>query len=321
MALVLFIVASATATFWALQDKPSQDNTADSALPARPYLPDDGPPLGQDKTMPELPAHPGAGLTILTDTSLAKDHEIDGGHNDVLVKIAASDVTLDCAGHRISGATNYGLLVANVSNVTVENCHFDGPFQGLLADNAEKLSIHNSTFTVQNNGMHAIGTDKLFLDGTSFQSRPSPSAGFAVEVKDSKDVTVRKNRIHGFHQGLLFYGVDEFVARDNRIELITETGIGTFQMDKERISKNGMIKGNEIRACMMGLEIHAGSRNIRIEGNNITECSMAVRMDDGYSTPSFSPIEKIHFAGNTLAGNREGNEILVSDKKEVVWEE
>lgn len=320
--LVLFILTGVVAAFWALQENPASTRPASTGLPARPDVPKHGPPpVNEAAAMPELPDHPTAGLTVLTDTTLQEDHDFEGGDYDVLVKISASDVTLDCGGFRISGATSYGLLVENVSNVTVQNCHFEGPFQGLLADNAEKLTVFNSSFTVHTNGMHAFHADKLFLDSTSFLPKPAPSKGFAVEIKDARGVTVRKNRLSGFDQGLLLYGIDGFEARDNQIDQITETGIGTFQMDKERITQKGTIEGNTIRGCMMGLEIHAGSREIRIEGNDVTDCTMAVRLDDGYDTPSFNPIKDIRFAGNTFVDNRDANEILVTDKKEIVWEE
>ena len=79
--------------------------------------------------------------------------------------IGANNVTLDCAGHTLSGnGSNIGVTVANgLSGVTVKNCTITGFNKGVTVDTSTNFSLLDNTITIQ----AASGSAGLYIQGAN----------------------------------------------------------------------------------------------------------------------------------------------------------
>ncbi|HSD33405.1 MAG TPA: right-handed parallel beta-helix repeat-containing protein [Gemmatimonadales bacterium] len=89
-------------------------------------------------------------LTITSNTTLTENH--NGS-----IWIEADNVTLDCAGHTITGPGespyNSGVLVLSYSGVTVKNCLVTSFDQGIqVADSVGVTAANNKSFDNPGNG-------------------------------------------------------------------------------------------------------------------------------------------------------------------------
>ena len=76
--------------------------------------------------------------TIYEDTTLVEDH--DGN-----IVIGEDGVTLDCAGHTITGSGNgNGILLPGREGVTVRNCHVTGFDLGIFLDWSSGSTIESN---------------------------------------------------------------------------------------------------------------------------------------------------------------------------------
>ena len=76
-------------------------------------------------------------LVITSDTALTEDHFGD-------IVIEADDITLDCAGHTVSGPGTFGILLDGRRGVTVRNCRVTGFENGIIVVNWSGPSSHNT---------------------------------------------------------------------------------------------------------------------------------------------------------------------------------
>jgi parallel beta-helix repeat protein len=94
------------------------------------------------------------------------DSNIYGNKSDgICITINASNVTIDCAGHNITGKMGYGNLTIGIgnydarSNVTIKNCYITGYTFGIYVNLSNKYNITN-------NSLIKNGKAGIFLDST-----------------------------------------------------------------------------------------------------------------------------------------------------------
>lgn len=292
--------------------KDPPDNPANGSS-ANPFVPEIPIVVNSPSAMPDLSPEPSVGLVVRTNIALEKDYFFEDDKHEILVSIRSNNVVLDCQGHMISGKAKYALEGHSVRDVTIKNCNFSGPFQGATFWDIERITIRDSVFVSQMNGLHIIDAAGFEVVNSQMTPKQIPSKGYAIEIKRSMEARFEKNKIEGFDQGILLYDTSLFKAIGNQISNITETGIGTFQMAPDRYVHHGLIEKNDIRKCLMGLEIHTGSHDIDIRDNVLANNGMAVRMDDEHGTPRFGRVYNIHFLRNRFFGNKDQNEYVLKD--------
>ena len=269
--------------------------------------------------MPPISENPATGLVVDKDTVLDQDLLFNDKKYELLAAVTQDNVTLDCRGHKIAGNANYGINIHEVKGVKVKNCAIDGPFQGINIWSVDDVLIMNTSLNVRMNGMHVIDTKGVILDNVTMHPDLEPGKGFAVEIKRTKNAIVRKCSMRGFDQGILLYGTTEFTVKDNLIQNITETGIGTFMIVKEMTTGNGRIENNHIQKALMGMEIHSGSHNIHIANNRVENCRIPLRMDDEHKTSRYTPVTDIVLEGNIMKDNIDPPDIVIKDKESITW--
>jgi parallel beta-helix repeat protein len=78
--------------------------------------------------------------TITTTTTLSADH---GG----AIVVGADGITLDCAGHRVSGTGPAGIQLTNRTGVTVKNCRVSGFTNGIMLVSSSGNTIARNVAT------------------------------------------------------------------------------------------------------------------------------------------------------------------------------
>ena len=297
-------------------------------LATRFFMPDDD-PLEKDgsvtpkfidapSALPQIPYPPKVGLEISSDTVLDKDYHFDHGDYHILAKITASNVTLDCKGHTLSGKAPFGLEIQNISDVTIKNCRIKGVFHGFNVGEVKGLLIKGGGVIAEMNGMHVINSTDMTIENLEIKSYSTPPKGYGIEVKSTTNLLVKNCRIENFDQGLLLYDTTTFLIKENTISNIIETGIGTFQMGIGKPTGLGAITNNDISNTLMGLEIHTGSFNIILERNRVTKSNFGIKMDDEYGTDRYSPVFNILYLENDFSQNSQFSAIDIYDKSTII---
>ena len=112
-------------------------------------------------------------LVIASNTTLTEDHEGN-------IVIEADNVTLDCAGHTISGPGDNGIFFQFRTGVTVKNCRVTGFTFGILVDDSTNFALMDNV--AFGNGAHAFDIERSsqgVLRGNT--ARENGGIGFAVE--------------------------------------------------------------------------------------------------------------------------------------------
>jgi len=259
------------------------------------------------------PAHASSGtMVITTDTTLTEDHQ-----GNILVN--ANKVTLDCAGHIVSGpgvpGFNGGIEVAGgLSDVTVRRCKVtgfdvngifggggatDGRFEANLAYNNGNHGMHldvGSGYVVLHNTCRANGAIGIVLTGGTnswiVQNTVEDNrnwAGIAL-FSDSHDNIVLDNISRRNALGYVLDVVQDNELRLNRAEFNLTQGFFI------RNSPTTLVEFNTANDNLIGIEITEGSDSNRIRGN-----VMDRNTGDGFRIFASN---KNHVEGNT--GNANG---------------
>lgn len=125
-------------------------------------------------------ADPSCGSDITSDTTLSGD--IGPCSTPVGLRISNNNITLDCAGHTISGTNvpfSAGIVSAGFSGITIKNCNVTGFFQGIYIDFGSNVNLASNT-----------------LDGNSF----------GIFMQRTSGSTITDNTADGNSQDGVFMG-------------------------------------------------------------------------------------------------------------------
>lgn len=222
---------------------------------------------------------------------------------------------IDCGNQQITSASlnnGIGILVRNVSNVTVRNCQVRNFWVGLFAENAPGLTVYDSNFS---NNAILSSSDSGFIDKRRgpYISIPGPyvatgnntvRGGGGIVIQNSSDVSVSRTTAINNFSGIELYNISEATIENNN--LYDNLGFGAFlyNTDNSVIQNNNMFNirypwdpsGALDNAALM--MIHDSDNN-QIIGNNLSNSA-----DGLFLSNAESPNE-------TLNGVRAGS--LTSD--------
>ncbi len=205
-------------------------------------------------------------MTITTDTVLTEDHHGPIG-------FAADGVTLDCAGHLVTGPApaGVGVTVVGRTNVTIRRCRIDGVPYGFAG-------MWDSSTTFVGNTITGSNTVAIYLNG-------------------SRDGTFSHNVMIGNHLGLWATGSEFGVIRSFSSNVISgNTAIGT-DLDGFTLGKTGPgASSNEIVANVARDSGGTGFSFSNGNSNTVTRNSSVGNGGSGY-------VLAADFAANALVAN------------------
>jgi parallel beta-helix repeat protein len=202
------------------------------------------------------------------------------------LRVSASDVTLDCAGHSITGngtsqATGV-LIVGPVTNVTVKNCvislygegigAYNGTNSGFITDNTlfnntyYGLTMISSSYNmISGNDAHSNGNYGFFnyigaANNTYSNNTAYGNVYDGIRVENSNNNTLTGNILHDNNDGSIVWGTNNSII-DNLIYNHPRSGI-------ELGGCTGcLLVGNIVENSTTGFFITAGTTASLISGN------------------------------------------------------
>jgi parallel beta-helix repeat protein len=174
-----------------------------------------------------------ADQTITSNTTLTADHQGS-------IIIGSNGITLDCAGHTITGPGFAGVDMRNVTGVTVENCHVNGFGAGFFLLSAPGNRLENNLASGNEHEGFVLasspGNDHNTLVGNT--STGNGAWGFAV-YDGTTDTTLTSNTARGNSFAGFFVGLDS-----NRTTLSQNVSLGNSFSGFDIDSDNNTVIGN-----------------------------------------------------------------------------
>jgi nitrous oxidase accessory protein NosD len=251
------------------------------------------------------------GDVLTADTTLTTDLDCTGNG----LVITTSGVTLDLAGHTVSGAgTGVGVAIADepagapVSDVTVRNGRIRGFDTGVLVDNGHTVGLSGLRLTDDGFGANRFSAPVALLVGdhvTVDRTVIRPAHGAAVAVDGTDQVALHRSRVTGGSIVLADNSVgdsitgstltDANVAASRSADLVisgnrlVRSGVGILEVF------SAIVRDNRISGATAGVTLDIGAFDTQITGNDFTGNGV------GVSAVVKAPADAIR--GTLISGN------------------
>ena len=145
-------------------------------------------------------ADPACGSDITSDTTLSGDV---GSCSDIGLRISNNNITLDCAGHTISGNNtpfSAGIVSSGFNGITIKNCNVTGFFQGIYIDFGSNVNLTDNTLNGNTIGIFVQRTPGSIITGNiaDGNSQDGVFMGFQASGNTLTGNTANNNALYGF---------------------------------------------------------------------------------------------------------------------------
>ncbi len=227
-------------------------------------------------------------MVVARDTTLVQDHV-------GTVVIAADDVTLDCAGHRITGtgtaedgSDGTGVLVDSRTGVTVENCHVTNFSTGLIVADSTATVLRDNSASGNRQGFEVARSTATLTDNVA---NDNASWGFFLSGdNDGTKLTGNAARLNGF----IGYVLDNSSGNELDANRASQNGWdSTFFTDFQLSGSDGNYLSNNVTSGPGGFRL-GGSDNNSFTDNTANRGLFWLNRSSGNT-----------FTGNTATDNEE----------------
>lgn len=228
-----------------------------------------------------IPAGAGSGpMTVTTNTTLTEDQQGP-------ITIAADAVTLDCAGHRVTGPGDVGIYLPGRTRVTVKNCQISGFGRGLFLAFGAANFLTNNRSEANVEGLRLEGSSNNKIVGNTVVG--NSGHGVALYYLSSGNVITQNSALSNTLYGFVAVNADANTYSGNFAKGNQEgfVGVGASNSYLNNIARDSQFSG---------FHFYSGSSNNTLI-KNLSEANFNGIWLDG------SPGNRIE--QNTLAGNTE----------------
>jgi parallel beta-helix repeat protein len=235
-------------------------------------------------------------LLITSNTKLSEDHAGS-------IELAANGVTLDCAGHRVSGSGFAGILLRGRRGVTVRNCDVSGFFHGIVV-------LGSSGNALSHNKAHDNAGAGIVLDQQSTtnviagnEARANGHNGIQISFSDRNVIVGNRAERNAGTGGIALGG-----AHDNLVILNTSNGNAAHGISvdgaRNRLVANGARSNGDSEAFAAGIAVFPGSQDTLVVANHVVENGQGVRLEGATdSTVRGNSAERNRFWGYIVASS------------------
>ncbi|MBW2979781.1 right-handed parallel beta-helix repeat-containing protein, partial [Candidatus Woesearchaeota archaeon] len=234
------------------------------------------------------------GATITGDTTLGKNLSQTG--SGTCITIGADDITLDCAGHNITGdqsSTSYGIDNNGKDNVTVKNCNVNNFTQGIYWRGGanDGLLINNTAYDNVETGIYLLSSNNNNL--TSNTVTFNTQDGILVRQGSNHNILTNNTANNNSRYGIYVWSSSNTTLTSNTANNNTDYGIYIyFQAD------NNTLTSNTANDNKRGIYVYLGSNNILTSNNANNNTNYGILL---------SQVSKYNYlASNTANGNYYG---------------
>ena len=116
--------------------------------------------------------------------SVSRDTTLETDHSGQII-IGSSDVTLDCAGHTVTGSgQRVGIAVFDVDDVTVTNCAIEGFEAAIVVINSRRSEIEKNMMSNNSVGVVVMESSQIRLVGNFVNAR---DRGVRIRIQKNDD--------------------------------------------------------------------------------------------------------------------------------------
>ncbi|TSC75925.1 MAG: Uncharacterized protein G01um101430_95 [Parcubacteria group bacterium Gr01-1014_30] len=180
------------------------------------------------------------------------------------VEISASNVTLDCAGHRITGSgTGFGIYLNNKVGVTIKNCEVSSFSIGIESYQSSEVTFENNDLFSNAVGLHALSDRRDKILNNHVSGNTESGMLLASNVLDSQvsDNLIQSNGSVGLHLS----GQGNIVER-NTISNNGTIGLSLFNFNN-KVLENAITQNGEYGILLQHAQQNAISKN-NVSQNN-----------------------------------------------------
>jgi parallel beta-helix repeat protein len=171
--------------------------------------------------------------TITSSVTLTADHQGS-------IIIGSSGITLDCAGHSITGPGFAGVDIRNVTGVTVKNCHVSGFGAGFFLLSAPGNRLENNVTSGNEHEGFVLVSSPANDDNTLVGNTSTGNGAWGFAVYDgTTDTTLTGNTARSNSFAGFFVGLDS-----NRTTLSQNVSLGNSSSGFDIDSDNNTVIGN-----------------------------------------------------------------------------
>ncbi|VVB57863.1 Right handed beta helix region [Candidatus Anstonella stagnisolia] len=200
--------------------------------------------------------------------TLSSDLSINGS---TCISISAQNVTLDCAGHTITGdntTSTYGVY-SNQKNTTVKNCNIDNFQHGIYFNGATYGAIQNNTAITRHSTGYSIylvsSSNNILSNNNGTTRSPIWSTG-ATELLSSNNNQILNSAAGSLNSGG-GYGLSLDSSSNNQIINSTGYGGGNTAIGISSGSNNSIINSSGIASGYYGIKLDTTTNNLILNSN------------------------------------------------------
>lgn len=233
-------------------------------------------------------------LTLTADTILAEDHAGS-------IIVGADGITLDCAGHSITGTgSGTGISLEDRTGVTVKNCHVSNFENGIRVIRSPNNTLEKND--VSDNVVNGIVV-AFVSHGTRLVENTVNRNRTGIVVRfDSNGNTIVGNTVNENFHGLLVVGSQNNVITDNTASDNGNNGIFLLRGSHENTIRRNTANGN-VRA---GIKIWDSNDNIveanTANGNGVSDADVG-SLGNGIGIALSFDSSRNEITGNWACGN------------------
>lgn len=203
-------------------------------------------------------------LVVSSDTTLTADH--NGS-----IFVDADDVTLDCAGHRITGGDDYwvGIDITSRSGITVRDCRISGFDLAIGVFESNEVTLVSNSLTDNATGIALYQSSGSVLSENDLKTRTEGYAGFDVSLSDRNQFI--SNQVVGAFYGFEIWDSVGNTFKGNRVEDVDGIGFDLYMADGNTLTRNEVSGARDV-----GYELYMS------DGNTLTHNEVSGSPDIGY---------------------------------------
>ncbi len=232
--------------------------------------------------------------------------------------IAADNVSLNCAGHRIASASQ-AIYAVQVKHVRIDDCNLSGYLSAQYFDRAALVISHDVDVAVRHSTV--TGFTPIYVDSSSavvLDSNiilPAVDFGYGVVLLGGHDNRMHHNAITGTYPGRnvpsIAYGADDGILlyeesadtiSDNAIANVFDAGIESVGALSATVITGNRVDNAGFTA--IGSWYGTSWTGNRVAGNTISNAPALLYVD--YETDAdlqFARLDTIRFVGTAIVGN------------------
>jgi parallel beta-helix repeat protein len=254
----------------------------------------------------------------------------DLASNSTCFTVNAANVTIDCAGHKITGSGNSGYgIYSNQPKTAIKNCDVNAFYTGILIEGATQGTVENIKINSTSTSPNGFGIDLNLSSNNTITNATIYSAhARGIFLSTSSGNLIQSTAIATYYDAISLYSSSNF-NNINGVNATSFAGYGTYV----KSSSYNTINSTNSFGIYQGILVDMGSRHNRFIRVNATadpnyngwgmriqlSANTSVESSSAYGISGISIIysSETNITGSTATGTSHAIELVGSSKNKI----